>query len=97
MSDQNEPRTVPSNCKLGLRHGFRMQYEPAQKCDVLLFPEGMITLSASASEIMKLCDATRTADQIVAELEQKFPDANLRADVLEFLSEAWNKGWLSES
>ncbi len=95
MSDEHDQRTLPLANKLDLRQGFRLQYEPAQECNVLLFPEGMITLSASAGEIMKRCDGTRDAEQIVADLEQQFPGHDLRGDVIEFLTEAWNKGWLS--
>jgi len=96
MSNDTTRAQLPVDGRLGLRQGFRMQYEPAQECEVLLFPEGMITLSGSAGEIMKRCDGTRTVDEIVADLAQQFPDVDLRDDVLEFLSTAWSKGWLSE-
>ncbi len=36
--------------------GFRLQWEAAQNAFVLLYPEGMIKLNASAGEIMKRCD-----------------------------------------
>lgn len=87
---------LPLDNPLNLRPGFRMQYEPAQECEVLLFPEGMITLSTTAGEIMKRCDGTRSANEIVADLEQQFPGTDLRGDVLEFLATAWNKGWLAQ-
>ena len=32
--------------------GFRLQWEPAQDCHVLLYPEGMVKLNGSAGEIM---------------------------------------------
>ena len=37
-------------------HGFRLQWEPAQGCFVLLYPEGMVKLNQSAGEILKRCD-----------------------------------------
>lgn len=43
-----------------LRRGFRFQFEPAQQCHVLLYPEGMIKLNDSASEILKRVDGART-------------------------------------
>lgn len=88
---------LPRNAKLALRAGFRLQYEPAQESEVLLFPEGMITLSDSASQIMKRCDGTRTTEEIVADLEQQWPSVELRNDVVEFLEVAWRKGWLAEA
>ena len=32
---------------------FRLQFEPVQDCWVLLYPEGMIKLNASAAEILR--------------------------------------------
>ena len=86
---------LPVDRTLGLASGFRMQYEPAQEAHVLLFPEGMIKLEGSAAEIMRRCDGTRSAEAIVADLEQQFPGADLRGDVLEFLQVAWGKGWIA--
>ena len=42
--------------------GFRLQWEPAQDCHVLLYPEGMVKLPGSAGEIMKRVDGTRSVD-----------------------------------
>jgi pyrroloquinoline quinone biosynthesis protein D len=74
--------------------GFRFQWEEAQQVYVLLYPEGMITLNDAASEILKLCDGTRTASAIIADLEERFPGADLKDDVLEFLEDARDKGWI---
>ena len=95
MSDQAESCSFPAAGNLALRQGFRMQYEVAQECEVLLFPEGMVTLSTSAAEILKRCDGSRNLDLIVADLEKQFPGHDLRADVVEFLNVAWTKGWLA--
>ena len=43
-------------------HGFRLQWEPAQSCFVLLYPEGMVKLNQSAGEIMKRCDGQRDVE-----------------------------------
>lgn len=79
--------------ELSVASGFRFQWEPAQNNYVLLYPEGMITLNDSAAEILKLCDG-RNAREIVEALCEKFPDAELEADVLEFLEEAYERGWI---
>ena len=52
--------------------GFRLQWEAAQNAYVLLYPEGMIKLNASAGEIMKRCDGQATIAEITADLEQAF-------------------------
>lgn len=73
-----------------------MQWEPAQKAHVLLYPEGMITLNDSATEILQLCDGERGVADIVALLETKFPDAgSLEGDILDFLNEALGNGWIT--
>ena len=45
--------------------GFRLQWEEAQDCLVLLYPEGMVKLNASAGEILKRCDGQRSVAAIV--------------------------------
>ena len=52
--------------------GFRLQWEAAQNAFVLLYPEGMIKLNASAGEILKRCDGAATVDEITGSLEQAF-------------------------
>lgn len=74
--------------------GFRLQWEEAQQAHVLLYPEGMITLNPSAGEVLKRCDGSLTADDIVADLQRQFPDADLSADVYEFLEIAYERGWI---
>ncbi len=79
---------------IGFTPGFRFQWEEAQQAYVLLYPEGMVSLNPSASEILKLCDGSRTVQGIVEALQQQFPDADLAADVHEFLEIAHEKGWI---
>ncbi len=74
---------------------FRFQYEPAQNCHVLLFPEGMVKLNDSASEILKLIDGKNSVQQIVKLLGEKFSQAgDLTDDVTEFLITAVEKKWV---
>jgi len=73
---------------------FRLQWEPAQNAHVLLYPEGMVKLSDSAAEILKRVNGVNSVATILQELERAFPAADLRADVLEFLSIARERGWI---
>jgi len=73
---------------------FRMQFEPAQDSWVLLYPEGMVRLNTPAAEILNRCDGRRTVDEIVAELEVAFEQTALHDDVVVFLSQAQQRGWL---
>jgi pyrroloquinoline quinone biosynthesis protein D len=75
--------------------GFRLQWEPAQNAFVLLYPEGMIKLNASAGEILKRCDGAASVDEITASLEEAFSTQGLQADVLAFVAMAQEKHWVS--
>ena len=81
----NIPEIVPT---------FRFQWEEAQDCYVILYPEGMVKLSGSAGEIMKRCDGIKSTDEIIAELENAFPGADLGGDVRNFLDNARDNGWI---
>ena len=74
---------------------FRFQWEEAQACFVLLYPEGMVKLNPAAGEILKRCDGQRTVDEIISELEAQFSVSGLANDVLEFFVEADGKGWIA--
>ena len=86
--------TITTDSILGIKQGHRLQWEETQDCFVILFPEGMVTLSASAGEIMQLCDGDKTVADVIAQLTEKFPGADLTDDVIEFFTEAENNGWI---
>ncbi len=90
----NAHTPLPLDRALELPRQFRFQWEPAQESFVLLYPEGMVKLQGSAGEIMKRVDGSRSAEQIVADLETAFPGVDLRNDVLQFLEVAHGKGWI---
>ena len=73
---------------------FRFQWEEMQDCFVVLYPEGMVKLSPSAGEIMKRIDGQSTTRQILEDLNQTFPDADLENDVYKFLEVAHANGWI---
>jgi coenzyme PQQ biosynthesis protein PqqD len=73
---------------------YRLQHEEAQDSWVLLYPEGMVRLNEAASEILKRCDGSRSVQQVVDELQEAFGEASLQADVCDFMSEAYARGWV---
>ena len=75
--------------------GFRLQWEAAQNCHVLLYPEGMIKLNGSAGEILRRCDGQRSVTAIVADLEAAFSTQGLERDVLAFVEMAGKQRWLA--
>lgn len=84
-SDAATPRLAPR---------FRLQFETAQDCWVLLYPEGMVQLNLPASEILRRCDGTRSVATIIDELQVAFGQSDLRADVSRFMEDAYARGWL---
>jgi pyrroloquinoline quinone biosynthesis protein D len=84
-----DPLTIPKIAPL-----FRFQWEEAQACHVLLYPEGMVKLGGSAGEIMKRIDGKLTVMAIVSELQAQFPGVPLEQDVYKFLEAAYDNGWL---
>ena len=90
----NQRVPLNENLPIELHKQYRLQWEEAQQCFVLLYPEGMVRLEGGAGEIMKRVDGRATMKAIIAELEQAFPGVDLRADVVEFLEVAHGKGWI---
>ena len=74
----------------------RLQWEEAQQKHVILYPEGMVELNQSSTEILKLCDGQHTLTDIVTELEQKFATTGLINDITHFLEIALNNGWIQQ-
>jgi pyrroloquinoline quinone biosynthesis protein D len=92
MSDEPLPPVVPSMPRLNRR--MRMQWEEAQNCYVLLYPEGMVRLNGSAGEILKCCDGATSVAAIIATLEQKFNMPALKNDVESLLAHAYEQDWI---
>lgn len=70
----------------------RLQRDDVRGADVLLYPEGLVTLNATGAEILKLCDGTRSLADIIGTLEQRYATTGLAADVAAFLDGLAAKG-----
>ena len=85
FSADSVPQMVP---------GKRLQFEQAQDCWVILYPEGMIKLNGSSAEIMKRVDGTRSVAEIITDLKQAFPGVELDEDVHAFMEVAHEQQWI---
>ena len=74
---------------------YRLQFEAAQQGWVLLYPEGMVKLNATAAEVLRRCDGETSVHQLITGLERDFAPADLRADVCHFLGDAHGRGWIA--
>ena len=80
---------------IALHHRF--QWEEAQSCYVILFPEGMVKLNGGAGEVLSLVDGKRTVADIVLALTAKFSDVpDLAQDIIGMLDLAIEKAWLRQ-
>jgi pyrroloquinoline quinone biosynthesis protein D len=73
---------------------FRFQWEEAQGCHVILYPEGMVKLNPAAGEILKRCDGETSVTLILNDLQAAFPGADLESDVYQFLDTAYDNQWI---
>ena len=55
-----------------LGRGVRMRYDRSRDRHVLLLPETVVVLNATGTAILELCDGTRTIDEIVAALRERY-------------------------
>ena len=76
-----------------IKQGLRLQWETAQQTYVLLYPEGMVKLNASAAAILTRCDGVRAVADIIKELEQDYA-AELGNDIRIFIALALERNWL---
>jgi pyrroloquinoline quinone biosynthesis protein D len=86
---------LETNGVLRLATTNRLQWEPSQGAYVLLYPEGMVKLSESAAAILKQIDGKRDTEAIVARLEAAYEGTGIRTDVIDFLSIAYDRGWIT--
>ena len=63
----------------------RLDYDPVRQRRVLLYPEGAVLLNDTGAAILELCDGTRTVEQIISILSQRY-QTDVSADVTEYLN-----------
>lgn len=78
-----------------INSNYRLQYEEAQGCYVLLYPEGLVKLSDTAVEILKRCAEPISCDQLIKQLQKDYPAAEtLEDDVRDFWTHAISEEWI---
>lgn len=87
--------SIEINDVLRLASTNRLQWEPSQGAYVLLYPEGMVKLSETATDILRQIDGNRDTAAIIASLEAIYVGTEIRADIMDFLNTAYERGWIS--
>jgi len=63
---------IPDDSRPRLPRGVRLREDKVRDRWVLLAPERVVKVNPIAVEILKLCDGTRTLDEIVGGLAERF-------------------------
>jgi pyrroloquinoline quinone biosynthesis protein D len=72
--------------------GVRLHWDKVRDRHVLLYPEGALTLNATAVDVLTLCDGVRSLDEISATLSERYSGADVRDDVAELLQAIAERG-----
>lgn len=88
--DDTNPEPTPK-----LVRGARLRFDKVRESHVLMLPETAVMLSDTSAEILSLCDGERSVEAIITELTARYPGAELRDDVHEFLRDAKRQRWLA--
>jgi pyrroloquinoline quinone biosynthesis protein D len=72
--------------------GARLRYDEVREEHVLLIPEGVVRLNATAANVLELCDGERSLDDIVVELSARYQGAEVRDDVVHLVDAMVQRG-----
>ncbi|MDX6565394.1 MAG: pyrroloquinoline quinone biosynthesis protein [Gaiellales bacterium] len=75
-----------------LAAGARLLYDEVRGEHVLLVPEGLVRLNATAAEVLELCDGERSLDEIVSALSARYDGFDPRDDVRELIDAMTRRG-----
>lgn len=69
----------------------RLKWDAVREKHLLLFPEGVLVLNATAHDVLALCDGERDVAGIIKMLGEKYNNAPVEEDVKEILSRLMEK------
>ncbi len=78
-----------------LASGVRIIHDRVRDADLLLMPEQVIVLNASAAAILRRCTGDDSLDSMISALSDEFAGDSLPEDVSQFLAMAAMEGWVS--
>jgi pyrroloquinoline quinone biosynthesis protein D len=88
-------KTLGTDSVPRLRSGVRLTYDEVRQAHVLLFPEGVLVLNATAAAVLELCDGTATVEVITTALRGRYSGVRDQevADVLMRFGRRWVVEW----
>lgn len=91
------PATKGPPARVHLASGVRLGEAKQPETLVLVSPQGKVQLNEVAVTVLRLCDGSRTRDDIVAEVAHRALGSAIAADISEFLDVARSRGWTVET
>ncbi|HUL03663.1 MAG TPA: pyrroloquinoline quinone biosynthesis peptide chaperone PqqD [Gemmatimonadales bacterium] len=70
----------------------RLEWDEVRQRHVLLYPEGLVALNATAAEVLRLCDGERAIAQILETLKQRYKSDQIDSEVAALLNALAAKG-----
>lgn len=71
-----------------------LRHDEVRQAELLLLPERVVRLNHSGAAILRLCDGSRTVEELVSRLGEEYDAHDLGPDVLRFLADAQARGWV---
>lgn len=93
MVEAAEAAHVKADTILEIDPKYLFRWEEPQQSYVILYPEGLVKLNETGAAILGLCDGSRTAEQIISELNDKYT-TDVTESVYKFLEVSHAKGWI---
>lgn len=89
----NSSLTIAADKIININPHYLFRWEEPQQAYVLLYPEGVIKVNATAAAILGLCDGRHTAQEIITELNTIY-SADVTQSVYKFLEVSYAKDWI---
>ena len=88
---------IEAQSRLQMRCGVRLFWDEVRQQHLLLFPEGMLVLNATAFRVLELCNGQQTVDEIVTFLAAQHESVKVKQDVYHLLSRIAQRGLLEDN
>ena len=89
--------SIGAGSRLRLARGVRLFWDEVRQQHLLLFPEGMLVLNATAFKVLDLCNGQRTVSEMVSILAAQHGSAKVKKDVYRLLTRIAERGLLEGS
>lgn len=87
---------IDRNSKPKLARKAKLQFDSIRLQSLLLLPERVVKLNKTAADILSLCDGERAIEEITKELEYRYSQSGLENDIIEFVRDARQNGWIEK-